>query len=133
MKNLTTLATVAIVSLAISSCCSMFGGIARGAGYRTETVKKKTCGYEIVTEEVETPGSSKDGKASIETIEKKVPKYKEVTRKKRIPCPKCTRLYCPKKDCCGTTGEGTLKLATEQGGTGSPNIGLIPTMKPLAE
>jgi hypothetical protein len=68
----------------------------------------------------------------VQTIEKKVPRYKTVTKKTWIPCKSCTRFFCPKKDCCGTTSDSTLKMATAQGATGSPHIGLIPTMKPLA-
>ena len=67
----------------------------------------------------------------VETIEERVPRYKTVTRNVRIPCSRCTRRYCPKKDCCGTTSESTMRMASAQGSVGSPNIGLIPTMKPL--
>lgn len=133
MKNLALLLSLAFVSLGFSSCCSMFGGLSQSAGYRTETRQVKTCRYDIVTEEIVTPGDAKSGKGGmVQTIEKKVPRYKTVTKKTRIPCGKCTRLYCPKKDCCGTTSESTMKMATAQGGVGSPHIGLIPTMKPLA-
>ena len=132
MKNLLFLFSLLAVSLGFSSCCSMFGGYA-GAGYRTETRQVKTCGYDIVTEEVFIPGDSKSGTGGMtQTIEKKVPRYKTVNKKVRIPCGNCTTYYCPKKDCCGTTSESTLQMASAQGWSGSPNIGLIPTMKPLA-
>jgi hypothetical protein len=36
-----------------------------------------------------------------------------------------------KKTACGTTSESTMRMATAQGGVGSPHIGLIPTMRPL--
>jgi len=112
----------------------MFGMPASGAGYRTETRQVKTCHYDIVTEEVYTAGDSKSGAGGmVQTIEKKVPRYKTVTKKVRVPCQQCTRYYCPKKDCCGTTSEMTIKMATAQGPTGSPHIGLIPTMKKIAE
>ena len=42
-------------------------------------------------------------------------------------------LVLPEKDCCGTTSEAYMKMATAQGPVGSPNIGLIPTMRKLAE
>jgi hypothetical protein len=133
MKNLALLLSLAAVSLGFSSCCSMFGLPAQNAGYRTETRQVKTCGYDIVTEEIVTPGDAKSGKGGmVQTIEKKVPRYKTVTCKVRIPCGSCTRFYCPEKDCCGTTSQSTMRLATAQGATGSPHIGLIPTMKPLA-
>ncbi|MEX1115080.1 MAG: hypothetical protein WEB53_07510 [Akkermansiaceae bacterium] len=133
MKNLVLLATLIAVSLGFSSCCSMFGTTAQGSGYRTETRQVKTCKYDIITEEVFVPGSAKSGKGGmVQTIEKKVPRYKTVTKKVRIPCGPCVRLYCPKNDCCGTTSESTRMLASAQGSVGSPNIGLVPTMKPIA-
>tara|TARA_B110000037_G_scaffold1690_1_gene1978 strand:+ start:11759 stop:12193 length:435 start_codon:yes stop_codon:yes gene_type:complete len=131
MKKFLSLVTLAALSLGFSSCCSMFGMPASGAGYRTETKQVKTCGYDIVTEEVRTDDGSKYG--LVETVEKKVPRYKTVTKKVKIPCSKCVRYYCPKKDCCGTTSESVMKMATSQGPTGSPYIGLIPTMRKLAE
>jgi hypothetical protein len=130
MKNLVLLATLIAVSLGFSSCCSMFGTTAQGSGYRTETRQVKTCHYDIITEEVFVPGSGKGG--MVQTIEKKVPRYKTVTKKVRISCGSCVRYYCPKNDCCGTTSESTRLLASAQGSVGSPNIGLIPTMKPIA-
>ena len=98
--------------------------------YRTETRQVKTCDYDIVTEEVVTPGDAKSGKGGmVQTIEKKVPRYKTVTKKVRVSCGPCVRFYCPKKDCCGTTSESTMRMASAQGSVGSPNIGLIPTMR----
>ncbi len=133
MKNLALLISLAALSLGFSSCCSMFGLNNQGAGYRTETRQVKTCGYDIVTEQVVTPGDAKSGKGGmVQTIEKKVPRYKTVTKKVRIPCGSCVRYYCPKNDCCGTTSQKTIKLASAQGPVGSPNIGLVPTMKPIA-
>lgn len=129
MKNLVLLLSLAALSLGFSSCCSMFGGISQSAGYRTETRQVKTCGYDIVTEEVYT-GSGKGG--MVQTVEKKVPRYKTVTKKVRIPCGSCVRFYCPKKDCCGTTSESLRVMSSAQGSSGSPNIGLVPSMKPIA-
>lgn len=133
MKNLALLLSLAAISLGFSSCCSMFGNPSSIASHRTETRQVRTCGYDIVTEEIVTPGDAKSGKGGmVQTIEKKVPRYKTVTRKVRVACGRCTRFYCPKKDCCGTTSESTMRMATAQGGVGSPHIGLIPTMKKLA-
>lgn len=132
MKNLVLLASLIAVSLGFSSCCSMFGIVNQGAGYRTETRQVKTCHYDIVTKEVMTPGDSKSGKGGmVQTVEERVPRYKTVTKKVRIPCGICTRYYCPKKDCCGTTSESTMRMASVQGSVGSPNLGLIPTMRVL--
>lgn len=131
MKNLALLLSLAALSLGFSSCCSMFGNPSQ-ASYRTETRQVKTCGYDIVTEQIVTPGDAKSGKGGmVQTIEKKVPRYKTVTKKVRIPCGSCTRFFCPKKDCCGTTSESTMRMASVQGSVGSPNLGLIPTMREL--
>jgi hypothetical protein len=133
MKNLALLLSLAAISLGFSSCCSMFGNPTQTAAYHTETRQVKTCGYDIVTEQIVTPGDAKSGKGGmVQTIEKKVPRYKTVTKKTRIPCGRCVRYYCPKKDCCGTTSESTRQMASAQGPVGSPHIGLIPTMKPIA-
>ena len=129
MKNLVLLATLVAVSLGFSSCCSMFGVVNQGAGYRTETRQVKTCHYDIVTKEVMTNDGSKSG--MVQTVEERVPRYKTVTKKVRIPCGICTRYYCPKKDCCGTTSESTMRMVSVQGSVGSPNLGLIPTMRVL--
>lgn len=133
MKNLVLLASLVAVSLGFSSCCSMFGlpGMAGGAGTRTETRQVRICGYDTITKQVVTPGDSSGKGGMVETVEEKVPRYKTVTKNVRIPCSKCTRNYCPKKDCCGTTSESTMRMASAQGSVGSPNIGLIPTMRPL--
>ncbi len=128
MKNLVLLASLIAVSLGFSSCCSMFGVVGQGAGYRTETRQVKTCHYDIVTKEVRT-GSGKDG--MVQTVEERIPRYKTVTKKVRVPCGPCVRLYCPKKDCCGTTSEYTMRMSSVQGSVGSPNLGLIPTMRVL--
>lgn len=133
MKNLLMLVSVVAVSLGFSSCCSMFGLASHNAGYRTETKQVKTCGYDIVTEEVVTPGDAKSGKGGmVQTIEKKVPRYKTVTKKVRIPCGQCARHYCPKKDCCGSTSQAVINMSSAQGPVGSPHIGLVPTMKKIA-
>jgi hypothetical protein len=133
MKNLILIVAAALSALSFSSCCSMFGTSAQYEGYRTETRQVKTCGYDIVTERVVIPGDSKSGKdGMVQTIEKKVPHYKTVTKRVAVRGNSCTRYYCSKKDKCGTTSQETLNMATSQGGVGSPLIGLIPTMKPLA-
>ncbi len=129
MKKFLKFLPLIAITLGFSSCCSMFGLGSLSAGYRTETKQVKTCHFDTITEEIHTGGKG----GMVQTVEKKVPRYKTVTKKVYVPCQKCTRYYCPKKDCCGTTSESTIKMATAQGPTGSPSIGLIPTMKKLAE
>lgn len=128
MKKLALLVSLAALSLGLSSCCSLFGWKSQNAGTHTESRQVKTCGYDIVTEQV-VVGSGKSG--MVQTVEKKVPRYKTVTKTVRTRCGLCTRFYCPKKDCCGTTSESTMRMATAQGSVGSPHIGMIPTMRKL--
>lgn len=132
MKKLLKLVALAAVSLGFSSCCSMFGITSQNAGYTTETRQVKTCKYDIVTKEVYTSGGKGSKGGTMEVVEEKVPRYKTVTKKKRIPCGSCVRFYCPKKDCCGTTSDSMLKMVQTQGPVGSPHMGLVPTMRPLA-
>ncbi|MBK1882324.1 hypothetical protein JIN85_07855 [Luteolibacter pohnpeiensis] len=127
MKNLFYLTTLIAVSLGFSSCCSMFS--LHKASYVTETKQVKLCGYDTVTEQVAV-GDPKDG--MVQTVEKKVPRYKTVTKKVRVKCGPCTHFYCPTTGCCGTTSEEFLNMVTAQPATGSPFIGLVPTMKTLA-
>ena len=95
MKNLALILSLAAVSLGFSSCCSMFG-IGSQAMYHQETRQVKTCGYDIVTEQVVTPGDAKSGKGGmVQTVEKKVPRYKTVTKWVHDSCGPCVRLYCP--------------------------------------
>jgi hypothetical protein len=133
MKNLFMLIALAGTALGFSSCCSMFGKHSNTNGYRTETYQVKTWGCDTVTEKVLVKGGSKSCKDGLYvTVTKKVPRYKTVTKRVRISCGPCVHMYCPKKDCCGTTSEETLRMASVQGSSGSPNIGLMPTMKKIA-
>jgi hypothetical protein len=131
MKNLLLIVSLITVSLGFSSCCSMFGVSSTSAGFVTETRQVAACGYDTVTEQVWVGGSAKQG-GMMQTIEKRVPRTKTVTKKHRVPCPKCVRFYCPKKDCCGTTSDKIIKMTTSQGSSGSPHIGLVPTMRVIA-
>ena len=127
MKNLLLILPLVALSLGLSSCCSMFGIKSFSAGYTEETYQRKLCGYDIVREEVVV--DSKSGLTEVK--ETKVPRYKTVTKKVRIKCPSCVRLYCLDEGCCGSSTEEARKMATVQGGSGSPHVGLIPTMKQI--
>lgn len=127
MKNLLLILPLIAVTLGLSSCCSMFGWKSGSAGYTEETHKRKLCGYDIVREEVVV-----DAKSGLtEVRETKVPRYKVVTKKVRIKCPSCTRFYCLEEGCCGSKTESARKMATVQDASGSPHVGLIPTMKKI--
>jgi len=127
MKNLLLILPLLALSMGLSSCCSMFGLKSISAGYTEETYQRKLCGYDVVREEVVV-----DAKSGLtEVKETKVPRYKTVTKKVRIKCPSCVRLYCLSEGCCGSNTDAARKMASNQGGSGSPHIGLIPTMKPI--
>lgn len=128
MKKLVLLLlSLVAVTLGFSSC-AMTGCPTFTAGSYEETYKVKTCGYDIVREEKVIDAKS----GLVEVTETKVPRYKTKTRKVWAKCPKCTRFYCVKKGCCGSSTEAARKLATAQPSSGSPFIGLVPTMKPIA-
>lgn len=106
-----------------------------GAGKNWTNAGTETKQVQVVTNngpQVYIQPDAKTGIGGMMEGEKTV-SYKTVTKKVRVPCKKCTRYYCPKKDCCGTTSESVQKMATAQGPVGSPHIGLVPTMKKLAE
>ena len=90
----------------------------------------------VVTQQQQTQVYDSKGGMSVapvqqqEVVQTKAVHYKTVTRiHYNGPC---VRPFCPDKVCCGTTGPRTRQMASLQGSTGSPNLGLIPTMKPLA-
>ena len=133
MKKLALYLSIAVAALGFTSCCSMFGSHFNESNCHMATYQVKTCGYDIVRREIITPGDAKSGLAATSRIvEEKVPHYKTVTKKVCGSCDQCVHFYCPKKDNCGTTSASTLVIASAQGSVGSPNIGLIPTMKVIA-
>ena len=126
MKKLLLLLSLAAVTLGLSSC-KMFSRPGAIAGYNETTSERKLCGYDVVREEILI-----DAKSGLtEVRETKVPRYKTVPTKKRVPCPKSTRYYWLTEGCCGSKTEQARKMATAQGSSGSPHIGLIPTMKTI--
>ena len=58
-----------------------------------------------------------------------------VTKDVKVPvrCPECITKFKPCDKCCGGVGKEVIKRASAQGWNGNPHIGLIPTMKVLAE
>lgn len=124
MKNLFLFLPVLIATLFTTSCTcgSRWPGV---AGTYEETYKAKTCGYDILREEKVIDAKS----GLVEVTETKVPRYKDKTRTVYVSCPKCVRFYCLDKGCCGSSTEAARKMATAQPPSGSPHMGLIPTMK----
>lgn len=122
MKNLFLSSLCAVTALGLSSCCCLFSNNSQ------KTKENVLVGHKTVTKEVSVATGSKGGIAT-QMVSEEVPVYKEKTVKHRI---KCVRRYCPGKGPCGTTSDNVIKMATAQGGVGSPHMGLIITMKPLA-
>ncbi len=117
MKTRLQLLTLALLSLAFSSCCGLLPcGAALTAQKEVTTIKE-------VTQTVHGTNRSYD-------VINKVPvtTYKTV----KSSCRKCGSKFCPKPSCCGIVSKKVLSRATGQGGTGEPQIGLIATMKTLA-
>ncbi len=118
MKTTFQLLALALISLVFSSCCSIFPCGGSNATYKnvtTYTEKERT----VYT-----------GKSS-HTVTDRVPHTKKVKVSKR--CTKCGSKFSPKRGCCDVVSKSVLSRATAQGGNGEPHIGLIPTMKTLAE
>lgn len=123
MKNLFLSSLCAVTALGLSSCCCLFGG---NNSYKTK--ETRLAGHKTVTREVTVATGSKGGIVT-QTVTEEVPVYKEKTVTRHV---RCVRSYCPKSGACGTTSDNIVKMSSSQGSVGSPHIGLIPTMKPLA-
>lgn len=123
MKNLFLCSLCAVTALGLSSCCCLFG-----SNNKYKTKETVLAGHKTVTKEVQVATGAKGG-IETQTVSEKVPVYKERTKTHRV---KCVRSYCPRPGPCGTTSEKIVKMSTSQGSVGSPHIGLVPTMKPLA-
>lgn len=127
MKNLFLSSLLAVTALGLSSCGCLTCGLNKKAEY-IET-KERACGYDLVSKEVEVDTKDSKGGMLTQTVTEKVPRYKMVKTKVKD---KCVRSWCPNNGPCGTTGQNVYDLATDQGGTGSPHIGQIISMKNLA-
>ena len=132
MKKLIPLLFLGLLATLLPSCCAFNKcgkkgkfvkvGCENGA-YTTKEVTK----YKIVKRMVN-PGTK--GGVPYE-VEDKIA-YTE-TVKVKAKCGTCGSTYNPSADCCGVISPAVLKRATAQGGSGEPHIGLIPTMRVLAE
>lgn len=118
MKTTFHLLALAILSLAFSSCC----GLLPCAG--SLKAQKEVTTYQEVQRTVYSGKSSHVVTDRIPTTHTETVKHS---------CRKCGSSYCPKPQCCGIVSDSVLARATAQGGTGEPQIGLIPTMKVLAD
>ena len=118
MKTTFHLFALAVFSLAFSSCCGLLPCSA------SLTAQKEVTTYQEVQRTVY-------GAKTSHVVTDRVPQTNTETVKHA--CRKCGSSYCPKPQCCGIVSDTVLARATAQGGTGEPQIGLIPTMKVLAE
>lgn len=123
MKNLFLSSLLAVTTLGLSSCCCLLGS---NNSYKTK--ETYVARYKTVTKEVQVATGSKGG-LETKIVKEKVPVYKTRYVTSHVGC---VRSYCTRDGACGTTGDNVVKMATGQGSVGSPNIGLVPTMKPLA-
>lgn len=123
MKSIFSYLSLAVLALSLSSCC-WFNCNEKEYEEVTETK------YKTVKTVVDGGYGAKGGVAY--TSEEKVP-YQVVSKVEVDKCGKCLSSYCPSPGCCGVVGEQVLARRTAQGSTGEPHIGLIPTMKVLAE
>ena len=117
MKTTLQLLALAILSLSFSSCCGLL-----------------PCGGSLSAEKQVTTFEESQrtvyGNKTSYVVTDRVPVTTTKTVKQR--CCKCGSSFCPKPQCCGIVSPQVLARATAQGGTGEPQIGLIPTMKTLA-
>ena len=132
MKKLLPLLLLGLVATLLPSCCGLFGcpqgGKIVNVGCENQSyTNREVTKYKVVKRMVD-PGTK--GGMPYE-VEEKVA-YTE-TKKVKASCGTCGSTYCPSTGCCDIISAGVLKRATAQGGTGEPHIGLIPTMKVLAE
>ncbi len=132
MKAFLSFAIAGIALFGLSSCC-LFNAPTMPV---TTTKTVKACGYKTTKEKVWVPGTT-DAKGGMltegyyETIEHKTPQYKE--KQTHHWATNCWHVYYPDSEGCGTTGPKTRKMASAQGWSGSPHVGLVPTMKPLVD
>jgi len=116
MKTTIQLLALALLSLSFSSCCGLL-----------PCVGSLTANKEVTT--YEESQTTIYGDKSSQVVTNRVPVTK--TEKIKFRCWKCGSSFCPKPQCCGIVSKEVLARATTQGGSGEPNIGLIPTMKNL--
>lgn len=130
MKKLALFPALALIALALNSCCNSctkrsnfaFSGASNDCYVEKEVT-------EWVEEEVYVDGGGKGGKMGTVTQSRPVTK----TVKVKVECPPCGTFWRDSSGCCDLLGDSVYSRVTAQGGTGEPHIGLVPTMRVLAE
>ncbi len=119
MKNALNALILSLVAFSLVSCCTTCGKKAKPAVAEVAPVAEsygKNVSY---------------GKNAV--IPVPVPVAVEQVAVADTTCPKCTERFDPSNACCGSVSDAVAQRATTQGWDGNPFIGLVPTMKPLAE
>ncbi len=120
MKTTIQLLALAAISLAFSSCCSIFPCVGSLSAQKEVTT---------FTENQRTVYGGKGAKSSSYVVTDRVPTT--TTHDKKHWCTNCGSSFNPYTECCGIVSKQVTSRATAQGSTGEPGIGLIPTMKDL--
>ena len=138
MKTALKILATALVAMFFSSCSqqAIYYDASGNAVDSTSSVSSEGKFVEVAPVVVEAPKAPRKNSFCCEKVEKpkKVRKARVAKAKKpkKQGCTSCLSVYCPKPGCCGSVGKNVLARATMQGGTGEPQLGLIPTMKTLA-
>jgi len=127
MKKFALLPVFALLALVMNSCCSSNSVSLSGSGCNARYTEKEVVEWEDY--EVLVDNGAKGGGMTTVTERRQVVKTVRV----KVDCPKCTSYWKECEGCCDTVGQGVYSRVTAQGGTGEPHIGLIPTMRVLAE
>lgn len=124
-RNLSILLSV-FLALIFSSCCSVKSIVGLKCNASPAKADGAHCG-EYITQTVtqlENVSSAK-GHTSQQLV----------TRDVKVPvqCPECITKFRPCDKCCGGVGDNVINRVSTQGWDGNPHIGLVPTMRVLAE
>ncbi len=139
MKKFTSLLLIALLAGMLQSCCSL-GGLAGCCNKSGKIVKvgcenknyvdQEVTRYKTVKRLVYPTGKGSKGGVPYEVDEQVA--YTDTVRVE-VKGAVCGSTYCPANDDCGIVSPAVLKRASAQGWSGEPHIGLIPTMKVLAD
>lgn len=146
IKSLLLSLSLGVIAVAATSCCATCGGSSSRSTVATTETSPRITGYRQVEQIVGT--DAKSGMNQVRVVQE--PVYEEVatssgcrywftsltrtshSRHSRHSSSACVRHYHADHGPCGTTGPRTMAMASAQGSNGAPQIGLIPTMRPLA-
>ena len=143
IKSLILSMGLGVFAMAATSCCTTCGSSSSRSTAVTSESSQQIVGYRQVEQVV--AADSKGGMPQVRVVQE--PVYQEVavrrncanwfsstggSRSSGSSSGACVRYYHADHGRCGTTGPMTMAMASAQGSNGAPQIGLIPTMRPLA-